>query len=193
MHANSSLCDNLPASAPRVALTNSQFLLYTPLAVQRPPAQSPCLYPATPFGFMQHAPTESLEQHPQFAKPFVLSQSSQYGSHHHDPSGLPRPRPAGSFSSSGSARSVPEPRRDSIDGVNADQLDEKLRGLSLGPYAGGGLLAPGQRISEYENALTPPTPKQALGFKVIKRPDSQYDGPQIQDFPNGQYPTSWHE
>ena len=134
---------------------------------------------------MQQAPTECSEQHPQSSnlpEPFL---SSQDGSHHHDPSGPPRARSAGS--SSASPRSaVDHLRRDSLQGVNADQLDEKLRGLSLGPRPGGCRPpAPGQRISEYENALTPPTPKQALGFKVIKRRDSHYDGPQIEHFPTG--------
>lgn len=74
-----------------------------------------------------------------------------------------------------------------LDAVPVGELDEKLCGLSLGPKESGRRpSAPGHRISEYENALTPPTPKQALGFKVIKRSDTRFDGVQIEDFPNGQ-------
>lgn len=144
---------------------------------------------------MQQVPTESPEQYLQSSKPFIPTQPTQDGSHHHDPSILSRARPAGSPSSA-SPSSVRDPRRDSLEGVNPDHLDEKLRGLSLGPRAGGRPPAPGQRISDYEKALTPPTPKQALGFKVIKRSDGHYDGTQIEDFPNGQFPNSpqmrWH-
>lgn len=77
-------------------------------------------------------------------------------------------------------------RRDSLDGVDADRLDEKLRGLSLREGSGGRRRpAAGQRIFDYENALTPPTPRRAMGFKVIKRSDSS-NGVQLTDFPNGQ-------
>lgn len=123
---------------------------------------------------MQSEPTTSTEQH---------SQSSNVNDtvpdlHH----GFDRRR---SSASSSSIRT--DLQRDGhLDGLNADQLDEKLRGLSLGPKKGGRRpSAPGQRISEYENALTPPTPKQALGFKVIKRTDTRSDSVQIEDFPNG--------
>ncbi|KAI1852503.1 hypothetical protein JX266_002681 [Neoarthrinium moseri] len=68
----------------------------------------------------------------------------------------------------------------SADGVNAGQLEKRLRRLSLEDT----LQAPGHRISEYENALTPSTPRQALGFKVIRRANPQHDGPQLADFPN---------
>lgn len=71
----------------------------------------------------------------------------------------------------------------SLDSITADQLDQKLRGLNVedGPST------PGRRISEYENALTPSTPRQALGFKVIKRASPSSDGPQLADFPNGSW------
>lgn len=77
--------------------------------------------------------------------------------------------------------------REPRDAVDADRLDEKLRGLSLHGKPKTSLNRPitaGQRVSDYENALTPPTPRQALGFKVIRRSDSS-DGPQMTDFPNG--------
>ncbi|KLU82676.1 F-box and WD domain-containing protein [Magnaporthiopsis poae ATCC 64411] len=42
----------------------------------------------------------------------------------------------------------------------------------------------GQRISEYENALTPTAPKHPPGFNVVKRPGSPSKGTQLTDFPN---------
>ena len=111
--------------------------------------------------------------------------STQHGLLHRDPSGLHRARSGESAGTS--PRSVSAIRRDSVEGVDADQLDEKLRGLSLDKPSDTRVLIPGQRISDYENALTPPTPRQALGFKVIKRSDGRCDGMQLTDFPNGQY------
>jgi hypothetical protein len=66
--------------------------------------------------------------------------------------------------------------------VNADQLEAKLRGLRVDYER---LKTPGQRIAEYEKALAPSTPRQALGFKVIKRVGARSDGIQFEDFPNG--------
>ncbi|KAJ4270384.1 hypothetical protein NW762_002064 [Fusarium torreyae] len=107
---------------------------------------------------------------------------SQHGPLYRDPSGLRRVR---SGDSSGaepcSALAI---RRDSGHDVDADLLDEELRRLSLGPHSAGRPSAPGQRIAEYENAMTPPTPKKALGFKVIKRSETPSDGVQLEDFPN---------
>lgn len=74
---------------------------------------------------------------------------------------------------------------DSFEGVNADQLDEKLVGLSLGSNSGDRHFAPGQQIHNYERALSPHTPKHGLGFKVTKRSDTSSDRTQLQDFPNG--------
>jgi hypothetical protein len=61
-----------------------------------------------------------------------------------------------------------------------------LRGLGVGKRRlGERRSTPGQRISDHENALTPSTPRQALGFKVIKRVDGSSDGIQLTAFPNG--------
>ncbi|OTB08211.1 hypothetical protein M426DRAFT_317325, partial [Hypoxylon sp. CI-4A] len=75
---------------------------------------------------------------------------------------------------------------DGGEGVDADSLQERLRRLNHGHYELNATRshAPGQRISEYENALTPAVPRQALGFKVVKRADAQSDGVQLSDFPN---------
>lgn len=106
------------------------------------------------------------------------SSSSQHGPIHREPNGLDRLRPGGS--SGGSQYSSPASQRDSHHDVDVELLDEELRGLSMGEHAP----APGYRISEYENAMTPPTPKRALGFKVIKRSEPLSDGVQLEDFPN---------
>lgn len=50
-------------------------------------------------------------------------------------------------------------------------------------------LDPGRRITAYENALSSSAaasaPRQAMGFKVVKRANPSTDGPQLVDFPNG--------
>ncbi|KAI1416706.1 hypothetical protein F5Y13DRAFT_185548 [Hypoxylon sp. FL1857] len=111
----------------------------------------------------------------------------QHGFQHHDPSG-PAHRSLLQQSSGGvSPRSVRAECSTGAggEGINSDSLEERLRRLNdheeseaTRPHA------PGQRISEYENALTPAVPRQALGFKVIKRADAQSDGVQLSDFPN---------
>jgi hypothetical protein len=83
----------------------------------------------------------------------------------------------------------PQPRSiayASVDGVDAQQLEQRLRGLNGGSRRDSGLsLTPGQRISEYEKALTPSVPREAFGFKVIRRADGRTDGVQLEDLPNG--------
>lgn len=133
---------------------------------------------------MPQVPLEISQPHPEPHNPSAPTTSSQHGLHQHDPSGLYRVR---SQDSSASPRSIPDLGPSSLEGVNADQLDEKLRGLNLGKFANEHPHVAGQRVSEYENALTPPTPRQAMGFKVIKRPDSASTGIQLTEFPNGQY------
>lgn len=109
--------------------------------------------------------------------------SSQHGLIHHVPNGLRRVYSGDSGGvDSGSA---PALRQDSGHDVDADLLDEELRRLSVGHHSAVQPFAPGQRISEYENAMTPPTPKKALGFKVIKRSETPSNGVQLEDFPNG--------
>ncbi len=142
------------------------------------------------ISYMPREPIATLESNRPPNDAATPSSSSHHGSLHHEPIGLYRVHSAASSSSrSSSARS---PRRDSADdGVDADQLDEKLRGLRLRSAKGSrrnNILAsaPGQRIADYENALTPPTPKQALGFKVVKRAAGEPGGTLLTDIPNGQ-------
>ena len=45
-----------------------------------------------------------------------------------------------------------------------------------------------QRISEYESAFSPSPPKKhngGPGFKVVKKAGNSLDGPQLENFPNG--------
>ncbi|KAH7136469.1 hypothetical protein EDB81DRAFT_693623 [Dactylonectria macrodidyma] len=104
--------------------------------------------------------------------------SSQHGPLHRDSNGLHRARSGGS--SGGFQRSGSASRRGSHNDVDVELLDEELRGLSLG----GHVPTPGHRISEYENAMTPPTPRRALGFKVTRRSGPLSDGVQLEEFPN---------
>ncbi|OAQ86691.1 F-box and WD domain-containingprotein [Purpureocillium lilacinum] len=132
---------------------------------------------------MQQEPTENSESRRHTTALEVPSHSAHDGSLHHEADHLQRVRSAASGSSrSASPRST---RLDPLDAVDANQLDERLRGLSL-PDGSGSRHRPtaaGQRILDYENALTPPTPRQAMGFKVIKRSDS-FNGVKLTDFPN---------
>ncbi|QPH16271.1 hypothetical protein C2857_000875 [Epichloe festucae Fl1] len=136
---------------------------------------------------MQREPSESSEQPHQDDHPSASPSASQYGLLHHEFSGIRRVRSAdlSSGSRSGPPGSVSDQPGDSLDAVDADQLDENLRGLSLRGKTSAARRWPvaGQRVSEHENALTPPTPRHALGFKVIRRSDSS-NGAQLTDFPN---------
>ncbi|KAI6748607.1 hypothetical protein HG530_015380 [Fusarium avenaceum] len=130
---------------------------------------------------MQQEPLEIAEPLIHRDNPFKTI-STQHGPLHHDPSGLHRV--CSGDSSGADPGSVPALRRDSGHDVDADLLDEELRRLSFEHHSAVQPSAPGQRISEYENAMTPPTPKKALGFKVIKRSESPPGGVQLEDFPN---------
>lgn len=117
---------------------------------------------------------------------------SQHGSLPRDASDLGRGR---SGSSLGSQRLRPGPDQHQHQhqplpgenaGVNADQLDEKLRRLSLDKGLDDLPSVPGQRISEYEKALNPQAAKQGPGFQVIKRSEPRSDGIRLDNFPNGE-------
>ncbi|KAF9770466.1 hypothetical protein IL306_011993 [Fusarium sp. DS 682] len=130
---------------------------------------------------MQQEPLENPEPLIHRDNPYKTS-LSQHGPLHHDLRDL---RQVYSGDSSGAEPgSAPALRRASGHDVDADLLDEELRRLSLGHRSVLRSSAPGQRIAEYENAMTPPTPKKALGFKVIKRSETPSDGVQLEDFPN---------
>ncbi|KAL0944331.1 f-box and wd domain protein [Colletotrichum truncatum] len=134
---------------------------------------------------MQHWPAESSETQRQQDNPPISSPPNQHGfRHRHQPTGV---APRRADSGSASPRSVPDGGgSDSLDAISAVQLDEKLRRLSFtnGHSAEAHPSVAGQRVIDYENALTPSTPRQALGFKVIKRYDARPDGVQLTDFPN---------
>ncbi|KAK2591613.1 hypothetical protein QQS21_010682 [Conoideocrella luteorostrata] len=136
---------------------------------------------------MQQEPSESSKQLHHNENTSATTSSSQHGLLHQELSGLHRVHSADSSGAyrSSSPRSVCHDQRGCLDAVDAGKLDEKLRGLSLHgkANAAGRRPAAGQRVSDHENALTPPTPRQALGFKVIRRSDSS-EGTQLTHFPN---------
>lgn len=135
---------------------------------------------------MQQEFPETSQKHLQSNTSTNAPPSPHHGFHHHHQDSNSPHRVRSNGSSTGSVRSVVEDSRsESADHFDADTLNERLRGLNLRGRISAGRPAPGQRISDYENALTPPTPRQALGFRLIKRPDSRLDGVQLTDFPNG--------
>ncbi|KAJ9154806.1 F-box/WD repeat-containing protein pof10 [Pleurostoma richardsiae] len=135
---------------------------------------------------MQQELPEASEKVSQTGVTDPLNSSSQDGFHRPEPSAPhghsdPRLRSA-------SPRSVIAGAGDaSGDGVSAGQLKERLRRLSgHNPHSPDHPKAavPGQRVSEYENAISPSTPRRALGFKVVRRAEPPSDGVQLTDFPN---------
>ncbi|KAI1461277.1 hypothetical protein F4805DRAFT_413435 [Annulohypoxylon moriforme] len=116
-------------------------------------------------------------------------QAVQHGLQHHDLSGSARHSLLHQLSDNMLPRSERGDRAigdGEGGGVNPDSLQERLRRLNDvhgGPTATQ-IVAPGRRISEYENASTPAVPRQALGFKVIKRADTHSGGVQLTDMPN---------
>lgn len=132
----------------------------------------------------QHQSTSQSPPHP-----------DQYGPQRYDASGSPR-GPRQQRERSMSPRSVSPSVSRSVSetellgplgqAVHPDFLEERLRRLSVGDRSPSErpTLA-GQRIAEYENALTPSVPRQALGFKVIKRADNETARVDLADFPNG--------
>ncbi|KAI1095770.1 hypothetical protein F5B19DRAFT_438754 [Rostrohypoxylon terebratum] len=115
-------------------------------------------------------------------------QSLQHGLQHHGSSGSVRRSLLPQLSDGMSPRSERGGNvvGDGEEGVNPGSLQERLRRLNIAhekPNATKPMTL-GQRISEYENALTPAAPRQALGFKVIKRADTRSDGVQLSDMPN---------
>jgi hypothetical protein len=71
------------------------------------------------------------------------------------------------------------------------RLQEELRRLSLSDGHENRIKPSFQRISEYENALSPSPPRkesEGPGFKIIKKKGNRLDGPQLDSFPNGMQP-----
>jgi hypothetical protein len=139
---------------------------------------------------MQQEFHSTSEQRSQSSSPQTSAPSNQHGFLHHEIGHtlLHAPSSRGS-----SPRSTVSSECGSVDGVNADQLGRRLRRLSdRSGRQEERRVVPGQRVWDYENALTPSTPRQPLGFKVIKRPDSQSLGPKLTDFPNGEFLGSCH-
>ncbi|ROT39450.1 hypothetical protein SODALDRAFT_310963 [Sodiomyces alkalinus F11] len=134
---------------------------------------------------MQNWPTESLEQ-PSSTNPRETLPPIQDGFFDQQPC---RPAQLHRAGGSGSASPRRSPDRgqpgSSSNGVNADQLGEQLRRLSVGSgHSTGRRSVPGQRIIDYENAMIPSVPIESCGFKVVKRVGPASRGVQLTDFPN---------
>ncbi|KAI1342404.1 hypothetical protein F5Y15DRAFT_412910 [Xylariaceae sp. FL0016] len=142
----------------------------------------PSFHLPSPLNFMQQELHESTKHSQQRSTSQSSDHSKQYGlqQRYDDNVGStcdPHPQHR--------TRSMSPQSVQDHDGVNPNSLEERLRGLNVQD----GLPAErskhlGQRISEYENALTPSVPRQALGFKVIKRADTESDRVHLDDFPN---------
>ncbi|KAG5926693.1 hypothetical protein E4U42_003036 [Claviceps africana] len=139
---------------------------------------------------MQREPPECPEHLHHDDIPSAPPSSSHHGlPQRHDSSDIERarfPPSARRSSCSASSRSVAGGRCEPLDAVDASQLDEKL--CRLNRTASARVASPrsaaGQRVSDYENALTPPTPRQASGFKVIRRSGLSSNATRLTDFPN---------
>jgi hypothetical protein len=135
--------------------------------------------------FMQQESIESSHTASSIGSFPTTTHSSQHGIRYPQPDssgGAPHLR------SRSSSRSVSVFETATSDDFEFDELEERLRRLSHSSYRSYGksrTTVAGQRVVEYENALTPSTPKQGLGFKVIKRAQSASEGVQLTDFPNG--------
>jgi hypothetical protein len=133
---------------------------------------------------MQPEPTELPEESPNSLNPSDLVNTSQYGllTDHLPAAGLRKsplegnPTPGGSSA----ARSLSDAA-----------LPGNLSRLSSDDNHGSRPKPSFQRISEYENALSPSPPKRrnnGPGFTVIKKPGNALHGPQLENFPNGNNP-----
>lgn len=136
---------------------------------------------------MQQVPSQSTEQNYESDPSADQNTNIQHGFLQDDRRGS-----AGSSTRSVAVNELGSRDSSDSEAVDPGRLDEKLRDLKLGPRIDQ-LLAPGQRISDYENALTPPTPKQGSGFTVTKPSDLPSNGIQIEDFPNGLFHGADHD
>lgn len=118
--------------------------------------------------------------------------NSQYGFHEHEELQSADLHLRGSpvEDNGGIAASNPASSGTASPPANGPRLQEELARLSLGGTSGeNNRPKPSfQRISEYENALSPSPPRkqsEGPGFKVIKKKGRRLDGPQLDQFPNG--------
>lgn len=117
---------------------------------------------------MQTEAIATTTNFPSIETPNASPATTQDGSH------LPAPSSLDGGGSSSRSRSL-SPRDGAV------QHDDISRLLSDGEQFA---FLPGERISAYENAITP-TAQQTMGFKVVKRSGSVSDGPTLTDCPNG--------
>ncbi|KAI0014463.1 hypothetical protein F4779DRAFT_559943 [Xylariaceae sp. FL0662B] len=138
---------------------------------------------------MQQDLPETSIQNQQDSTSQTPKSSFQHGLQDHQPNGpahcLPPQQPPVSMSPRSAAVGPNAVDGDGGGGVNADFLQERLRRLNVHDQQNARSPRPlGQRVSEYENALTPSIPRQPLGFMVTKRANTRPDSVNLADFPN---------
>lgn len=159
---------------------------YQSQADQNPLAQSPYALQSLPLDFMQSESTELPQNTSNQTNSPDLANASQYGlPANHLPAEGPRgASPGGNTAPAGSS---------AVRSAGDAELHRQFRRLSLDDSSETRPRPSFQRISEYENALSPSPPKkpkQGPSFTVVKKQGSTLSGPQLETFPNGNYPTS---
>jgi hypothetical protein len=154
---------------------------------QNPLAQSPYALPSAPLDFMQSESTELPQNTSNPSNSPDLANASQYGLPTNQlPAEGPRgASPDGNTASAGSS---------AVRSAGDAELHRQFRRLSLDDSSETRPRPSFQRISEYESALSPSPPrkpKEGPGFTVVRKQGSTLSGPQLENFPNGNYPTSF--
>lgn len=132
---------------------------------------------------MQPEPTET-STYIQNTNASESSTAPQYGFH-------PLPQPSAVL---GDSREQYHGELESASPAGEDAgLQSRLRGLNVDNANENRPKPSFQLISEYENALSPSSPRkqsEGPGFKVVKKKGNRLDGPQLQNFPNGMAPCT---
>jgi hypothetical protein len=138
---------------------------------------------------MQPEPTEHPQESLNSPNPSNLVNSSQYGlSTNQLPAAELRGSPLEGYAAPGGLFAAGSPSE-------VAPLHDQLSGLSLDDKSRARPKPSFQRISEYENALSPLPPRklnQGPGFTVVKKSGNNLHGPQLENFPNGNNPVLLH-
>jgi hypothetical protein len=133
---------------------------------------------------MRPEPIELPKETSTASNPPDLVTSSQYGFH---ADSLHTADPYGHFTY-GSTASAGSSTSQS---PSEAELQGQLRRLISDPGSETRSYPSFHRISEYENASSPSLtrkPNHGPGFTVVRKPGSALSGPQLENFPNGNYP-----
>lgn len=133
---------------------------------------------------MQPESTELPQESSHLPNPSDPVNNSQYGLHTDQlpAAGLPASPLGGNAISAGSSETRPPYNALLPDQLSRLSLDKKSETRPKPSF---------QRISEYENALSPSPPRKPNHgpiFTVVKKPGNALSGPQLENFPNGNYP-----